>query len=226
MDTRRKLLFRAMSRTLQAAAVVVVGVVIIRHIRTVTRRRSPRVTAVAEVEEDSPIFPAFQVNSPASSVVLGTEKERVLKMDFPNLAPMPRHMHPRSRHTGADRIGPFHRGPFRSNLRRMRRPTRHPTRRASLSHLKKAINLLTINLCDSSGIAAEPEDTVTGVVLGTAGLRSQNRKTMKRARIRGRMIGSLDTLRTTALEVQLSPKLSKGSDSKTCTRFHDEGMMN
>ena len=228
--TRRKLPFRATSRTLEAAVVVGVVVVtihltiprIIRRIRPVTRRRSPRVTAAAEVE-DSPTFPASKVNSLASSVVLGSEKERVLKMHLLNRAPMPPLMHPLCRHTATDRIGLYRRSPSQSNLRPTRLPTHNPTHRSTLSCLEKAINLLTTNLCDSSGIAAGPEDTVTlGEVLGITRLQSQNRKKMKRARIRGRKISNLDTLRTaTLLELRRSLTLSKGLDSEPCTRFHD-----
>jgi len=218
-DSRRKLLFRATSRTLQAVAVAVAvaGVVIIRPIRPVTHHRSPRVTVAAEVEEDSPIFPAFQANS---SVVLGLGKERVLEMHLLNLAPMPRRMRPLSHHTATDLVGLFRQCPSQSNLRPTRRPTHHPTRRATLSRLLgKAINLLMINLNDSSGIVAEPEDMVTlGVGLGIVRLRSQNRKTTKSTRIRGRTIGNLDTLGTTAL-ARHSPTLSKGTDFEPCTRF-------
>lgn len=230
MDTRRRLLFRATSRILQGAGaeVVVTTLPIIRlsirlsmgRIRTVTRRRSPRVTAAVEAEEDSPIFPAFQANSPASSVVLGSEKERVLEMGFLNPAPMPRHMHPLSRHTGTDRIGRFRRSPFQSNLRLTHRLTHHPTRQASLTDLEKATNLLTISLSENSGTAVEPGDTVTlEVGLDMAGLRSHSRKRMKRTRIRGRTTDSLDTLRTTTLDLRYSPTLSRGSDSETDTRF-------
>ena len=231
MGTRRKLLFRATSRTLQGAVVVVVAAgvdiirLIIRHIRPVTHHRSPQVTAAAEVEEDFPVFPAFQVNSLASSVVLGSEKERVLGMHLLNRALMPPRMHPLCHHTATDRIGLFRRSPSQSNvnLHPTRRPTHHPMRRTTLSRPEKVTNLLTINLCDSSGIVAGPEDTVTlREVLGIARLQSQNHKTTKRARIRGREIGNLDTLRTaTLLELRHSLILSKGLDSEPCTRFHD-----
>lgn len=227
MDTRRKLLFMATSRTLQAAAVVVTTRHIIRRIRPVTHHRSPRVTAAAEVGEDSPIFLVFQANSLASSVVLGSEKERVLKMHLLNRAHMLPRTHPLCHHTATDRIGLFRRSPSQSsvNLRPTRHPMHHPTRRNSLSRPEKAINLLMINLCGSLGIAAGPEDTVTlGVVLGMARLRSQKRKLMKQAQIRGRRISNSDTLRT-ALELRHSLTLSKGLDSEPCTRFHNRRMM-
>jgi len=104
MDSRRKLLFRVMSKTSGVEAAMD------RHI--LTRRSMPRVMAVAEAGEDfqvSPIFLACRVNFPTCSVVLGTEKERALRMHLPNLAPMPRCTHLPNHHTATHRIGLFHR---------------------------------------------------------------------------------------------------------------------
>jgi len=161
-------------------------------------------------------------------VVLGSEAERVLKMHLVNLAPMPRRMRRLSRCTGTDRVDLSRRGSLQSTLRPTRplthRRTRQRTRQASLSHLEKAINLRMINLYDSSGIVAEPEDTMTpGTVLGLVGLRSpnRNRKTIKRSRIRGRTNGRLDTLETVNMRLRNSLTLSKGLDSKPYTLIHD-----
>jgi len=174
---------------------------------------------VAEVEEDSPIFRVFQDNSPVSSVVLGSEAERVLKMRLLNLAPMPRRMPQLSRRTAADQVDLSRQASLQSTLRPTRpltrRRTRQRSRQASLSHPGKAINLRMINLCGSSGIVAEPEDMVTpGAVLGLVGPRSQNRKTMKRTRIRGRTNDSLDTLEAVRTRLRGSLTLSKGLDSE------------
>lgn len=110
MDSRRKLLFRVTSKTLGVVVEVGVEAAMDRHI--LTRRSMPRVMAVAEAGEDfqvSPIFLACRVNFPTCSVVLGTEKERALRMHLPNLAPMPRCTHLPNHHTATHRIGLFHR---------------------------------------------------------------------------------------------------------------------
>ena len=79
-----------------------------RHIRT--HQRILRVTA-AEVVEGSPIFLVFRVNFLTSSVVLGSEREKVLKMYFHNPAHTPRLTHPLSHRMATDRIGLFYQNP-------------------------------------------------------------------------------------------------------------------
>lgn len=171
MGSRRKPLSRTTSKTLQAVEEAVTN----RRIRI--HQRLPRATAAAEVGEDSPVFLAFRVNSPTFSVVLGSEEETALEMHLPYLVPMPRRTHLLSRHTATGHISLFRQSPVQRNFRPTHRPTRHPTHRAILNHLREVINLLTVNLPPSSGLAVGPGDTVTlGVALGLAGPRSHNHK--------------------------------------------------
>jgi hypothetical protein len=176
MDSRRKLLFRGTSMTLQ----VVVEAVMDRHIRIRIHHRMPQVTAVAEVEGDS-IFPAFRVNSRTFSVAPGSEEERAPRTyspnhsspsHSPNLAPMPHLMHLLIHRTATDRIGLLiHQSPVRTNLnpvrRHMHHHTHHRTHRAAPSHLGEVISPLTINPHDSSGLVVGPEDTVETLGVGS-----------------------------------------------------------
>jgi hypothetical protein len=122
MDTRLKLLSKAMSKTLQGLG------------------------AVVGAAEGSPIFPGSRVNFLTFSVVLGLETERALEMHLPNLALMPhRTLLPNLRMT-ADRIGPFHLSPVQTNLRPTRLLTHHPMRQTTLGRPEEIINLPTIHL--------------------------------------------------------------------------------
>lgn len=230
MDTKLKLLFRAMSRTLQvavAAATAVVEAVITHHTRTHrihTHHHTPQATAAAEVGEDSPIFPAFQVNSLTFSAVLGSEKEKAPKTRLPNPALMHRRTHLPSHHTATDRIGLFSQSPLQTNRRPMRRPTHHPTHRVTLNHLEKVIDLLTVSLRDSSVIAVELKASAAlGVVSGSPRPRSPNHKVKEKAQTRGRTIGGSGTLKMRILQPRRSPTLSRGSDSEVCARYHGRG---
>jgi len=190
-------------------------VVINRRIRIRIRHHMHRVMAASDMGEDSPISLAFRVNSQTFLVVLGSEKETALEIHLPNLAPMLRRTHLLSHHTAAGRIDLFHRSHFQKNLR----PTRHPTHRATPSHLEEATNLLTINLHGSSGIVVEPEDAVTlGVVLGMTGLRSHNHKTREWTRRMIDNLDTLDTLKVATRELRNSLTLSKGTGSELVRR--------
>ena len=77
MDSRRKLLFRATSKILQA---VEVATAMVEVVMVTTHHRMPQVTAAVEAGEVFPIFPAFRLNSQTFSVVLGSEEETTLEM--------------------------------------------------------------------------------------------------------------------------------------------------
>jgi len=191
MDSRPKELFRITSKTLQAVGV---GEAIMdRHTptrpipthRIPTRHRMPRVTGTVEVGSlASPTSLACRVKSPTYSAVLGSEKGKVLDLHLPNLALMPRHMRLQNHHMMIRRVVLFYRNHVSTNLR----PTHHPTRRDSRSHLGEAINLPMINLRDN--LVMETPGVSSAAVLGTAGHRSPNHKRMNRTRIRGRTIGN------------------------------------
>ena len=194
MDSRRKLLFKGTSMTLEVAVEAVMD----RHIRIRIHHPMPQATAAAEVEGDS-IFPEFRVNSRTFSVAPGSEEEKAPRTyspnhsspsHSPNLAPMPHLMHLLSHRMATDRIGLLIRqSPVRTNLnparRHMHHHTHHHTHRATPSHLEEAISPLTINPHDSSGLVVGPEDTVatlgvgSGAVWGMADLQSPNHWTTK-----------------------------------------------
>ena len=197
MDIRPKLLSKATYKTLQGLGVV-----------GRSHQDLPRVTAAAEVEEGSPIFPEFRVNYPTFSVIRDLESERALKMRLPNLVPMPHRTLLLNLHMTTDRIGLFHLSPVEINLRPTRRPMDHPMRLTTLRRPEEATNLLTMGP-HSSGLAAEPVVTVTlgmgsAVLMGMVGLhnRHHNHRKKERIRVHGREsdnMGSLGGLRNSLI---------------------------
>jgi hypothetical protein len=207
MGTRPNPLSKATSKTLQGLEAVVD-----RRIRPC--QDLPRVMTVAEVEEDSPTFPASHPNCPMFSVVLGLETERFPKMLLPHLVLMLHHMLLPSRRTTTDRIGLSRQSPLQTNLQPTRRLTHHHMRLTTLGHPEEAINPPTMHL-HSLGLVVERGDTVrlgvgSAVVLGIIGLRNSNHnhRTTERARAPGKEANSMGTLG----ELQNSLTLSDGLD--------------
>lgn len=200
-DTRPKVLFKATYKTLQVLEAV--G----RQVRT--RQHLPRVMVMAEVE-DSPIFPAFQVNCLTFSVVQGLETEGALKTRLQSLAPMPHLTLLRNPRMTAEGTGPCSRSPVLTNLRPTRRLMRLPIHPVILSRPVEATNLLTIGLPPNSGSAVALVDLVAA--LSTIGLRNRNRnhRTRERSRVDGREIGRTDSPGV----LRDSLTLSDGSDSE------------
>lgn len=173
---------------------------------------SPR--ASVGVREDSRISPEFRVNYRTFSV--GSGVETALKMYPPNLVPMLRHTLPPNLRMTMDRIDPVRWSLAQTNLRPIRRPTRHRMRLIIRDHPEEGISLPTINLPRSS-VSAEWVDMVmlevgSLAVLGTIGLRNRNHRHQAKGwtQARGRGMDNMDTQG----ELQNSLTLREGSDSE------------